>query len=93
MTTFTKEELLHIATLSGLKLDDQEIPVFTEQIKAILGYVDQLHNVPGVQVAVQQQPNVLRDDVSRPTDATAILATAPETDDGFFVVPKILDEK
>ncbi|NDD54718.1 Asp-tRNA(Asn)/Glu-tRNA(Gln) amidotransferase GatCAB subunit C, partial [bacterium] len=45
MTTFTKEELLHIANLSGLPLAEHELDQFRQQINAILTYVDQLQTV------------------------------------------------
>jgi len=94
MTTFTKEELLHIANLSGLPLAEHELDQFRQQINAILTYVDQLQTVKlGQEAAGVRNVNVLRDDRAERKDSAAILAQAPETDDGYFVVPKILDEK
>ena len=94
MNTFTKEELLKIAHLSSLKLDEQEIPVFVNQINEILRYVDQLQNTT---ISTQAEPiknvNVLRDDIARPTNPASLLAQAPQEQDNYFVVPKILDEK
>lgn len=94
MTTFTKEELLKIAQLSSFKLNEQEIPVFVDQINAILDYVDQLENA---QISMQAEPikniNILRDDIAHTTDAAALLAQAPQRQDDYFVVPQILEEK
>ncbi len=94
VATFTKEELLKIAHLSSLKLDEQEIPVFVNQINAILQYVDQLQTA---QVCAQAQPirnvNVLRDDIARSTDPEPLLALAPERIENYFGVPQILEEK
>lgn len=94
MATFTKEELLKIAHLSSLKLDEQEIPVFVDQITAILQYVDQLATA---QVCTQAEPirnvNVLRDDIAHSTDPEALLALAPERIENYFGVPQILEEK
>lgn len=94
VATFTKEELLKIANLSSLKLDEQEIPVFVDQITAILQYVEQLATA---QVCAQAEPvknvNVLRDDIARSTDSEQLLALAPERIDNYFGVPQILEEK
>lgn len=94
MTTFTKEELLKIAHLSSLKLDEEEIPVFVNQIGAILEYVDQLGSI---KISMQAEPvknsNILRDDVAYPTNPKEIVNLAPQRQDDYFVVPKILDEK
>lgn len=94
MAHFNKQELLDIAHLSALKLEEHEIKVFTEQISAILSYVDQLAQVNIVAQTNQAgNVNIFRQDVAIKTDSTPILAQAPETDENYFVVPKILDEK
>ena len=94
MTTFNKEELLHLANLAGLPLEEREIALFGEQIKAILTYVDQIQTAKlSAAETAPQTANVLREDVAERKPNQAILAQAPETDDGYFVVPKILDEK
>ncbi len=94
MTTFNKDELLHLADLAGLPLEEHEIALFSEQIKAILAYVDQLQSATlSAEIAPLRTDNVLREDVAVRKPNTAMLAQAPETDDGYFVVPKILDEK
>ncbi len=94
MTTFNKEELLHLAGLAGLPLADHEIALFSEQIKAILAYVDQLNDVQiRTDIPPLRTDNVLREDSAERKANAAFLAQAPETEDGYFVVPKILDEK
>jgi len=45
MINFDKEELLNIAKLSGLKLDNNEITLFAQHIPKILDYVEQLQKV------------------------------------------------
>ena len=94
MATFTQEELLHIAKLSALKLEQHEVAVFTDQINTVIGYVDQL--APVVIKPVEQKirnVNVFRDDVAVKKDRADIFAVAPEVDEGYFAVPTILEEK
>ncbi len=94
MTTFNKEELLNIAKLSALHLNDQELSLYAEQIKAILAYVDQLKTVQITAEATSiRNVNIFRDDTAVPKDGSLMLARAPEVDEGYFTVPKILDEK
>ena len=87
MTTFSKDELLHLAALSGLPLEEREIALFGEQIKAILTYVDQIQSaqLPPA-IAEQLTQNVLREDRAERKPSEALLAQAPATDDGYFVV-------
>lgn len=94
MTTFNKQELLNIAKLSALKLNEQEIDLYMGQIQSILSYVDQLQAVPitSDQTNVRNS-NIFREDIAIQKDNTLVLQQAPEVDEGYFTVPKILDEK
>lgn len=91
----TQAEVDHIAKLARLELTDQEKALFCEQFRHILSYMDQLRAVPtdGVPqtATVIEQPTPFRDDVPTPSlPVEQVVANAPETADGFFVVPKIL---
>lgn len=94
MTTFTKQDLEHIAHLSALKLDEKEVELFVGQIKTVLAYIDQIQHAPlTTETPLQKNSNLFRDDVAIPSDSAAIRALAPVKDDYYFTVPKILDEK
>ena len=85
-----------VAQLARLALSDEEKQRFTEQLNAILTYMEQLREVPteGVQPTahVLDLVNVWRDDTVRQTlSADAALANAPETVQHFFVVPRIVE--
>ncbi|HNO77844.1 MAG TPA: Asp-tRNA(Asn)/Glu-tRNA(Gln) amidotransferase subunit GatC [Phycisphaerae bacterium] len=93
----TESEVRHIAMLGRLQLSDDEIAMMTEELSAIVGYVDQLSevDVEGVEPtahAVNVQ-NVFRDDVVRDSiGPDKALANAPQREDSFFRVPKVLDQ-
>ena len=93
----TESEVRHIAMLGRLQLSDEEIAAMTEELSAIVGYVDQLSevDVEGVKPtahAVNVQ-NVFRDDVVRDSiGPDKALANAPQREDSFFRVPKVLDQ-
>ena len=93
MAEFNKEELLKIAQLSSLKINDAELNLFVGQIKNILDYVNQLQQVPS---SIEAQPtkniNVVREDVAQSFNSATILAQAPEHEGHYFVVPAILEE-
>lgn len=92
MTQFTKEDLLGIAKLSALELNDTEVVLLTKQIGSIIAYVDQLQEVDTTVVAdAVKNQNVFREDIVRPGNADAVVAQAPQREDRYFVVPKILD--
>jgi aspartyl-tRNA(Asn)/glutamyl-tRNA(Gln) amidotransferase subunit C len=90
----SKEELIKIAHLSSLKLSDDEAVLFSDQIKTILDYADQLRNVPlSKKVDPVHNTNVFRDDVIKKSKSDDILSLAPEEENKFFVVPKILEQR
>ena len=91
----TQEEVEHIAILARLNIAEGEKELFSEQLSQILTYVTQLREVDTEGIpqtaSMSTQSNILRDDER----ATCLMvekatANAPQTEDGFFVVPKII---
>ncbi len=91
----SKQEVEHIALLARLKLTEEETDLYTEQLNSILGYAAMLEqldteNVKPTAHAVELF-NVLRDDEVKPSLAQEkALKNAPEAEDGFFRVPRIV---
>lgn len=93
MSNFSKEELLKVAKLSALNLSEGEIENFTNNLDKVLNFIDQIKEVKvSVQAVQVKNKNILREDEVIPTDSMDILNLAPEKQEGYFVVPKILDE-
>jgi aspartyl-tRNA(Asn)/glutamyl-tRNA(Gln) amidotransferase subunit C len=91
----TREEVLHVATLARLAMEEEELAAVTGQLDALLGYFDLLKEVDTEGVVPTTHPfakaNALRDDAplgSLPVEA--VLANAPAATAEFFVVPRIL---
>ena len=94
----TKEEVEHVAKLARLEITEAEKEIFSKHLSSILTYMDKLKtlNTEGVEptATVLEQTNVFREDKARPSlPAEKALANAPESEGGFFVVPKILEER
>jgi aspartyl-tRNA(Asn)/glutamyl-tRNA(Gln) amidotransferase subunit C len=94
MATFTKEELLKVAELSLLKLDEQEIELFAQQLKTIIEYTEELANAD---TSNAQEPhqlfNVFREDKVVKYDSESILANGPEREEQYFVMPQIINQQ
>ena len=91
----TREDVLRVARLSRLHIESGKVEAFTQQMRAILGYVNLLGEVDtdGVEPMAHAiaLKDVLRDDVPTPMlPREAALANAPATDGQFFLVPQIL---
>lgn len=91
----TPEEVLHIARLARLHVDEQEVSHYARELNVILDYVAQLSSVDTSTVdsaaASFQTENVLRDDTVTPSlDRDIVLRGAPLHDGVFFMVPKVI---
>jgi aspartyl-tRNA(Asn)/glutamyl-tRNA(Gln) amidotransferase subunit C len=86
-----------VAKLARLELTDPEIDEFTGQLAAILEYVQKISllDTQNVEPLAHSLPvsNVFRQDAVKESLGTEkVLANAPQRDEMFFIVPKILDE-
>ncbi|MEY2567370.1 MAG: aspartyl-tRNA(Asn)/glutamyl-tRNA(Gln) amidotransferase subunit [Actinomycetota bacterium] len=93
----SRDDVVHVAHLARLTLDDAEIDLFTEQLGAVLEHAQDVAalQTDGVPATAHPLPieNVLRDDVPRPSvDRDEVLAQAPDAEGGRFRVPRILGE-
>jgi aspartyl-tRNA(Asn)/glutamyl-tRNA(Gln) amidotransferase subunit C len=85
-----------IARLAKIELADDELAPLAAELSGILGWIEQLNEVPTEGVApmtsVTPMKPVLRDDVVRDGGrAEDILMNAPEREDGWIVVPKVVE--
>lgn len=92
----SEAQVEHVARLARLALSATERQRFTEQLNAILTYMEQLNEVPTVDVEptthVLDLVNVFRaDNVEKTLEVSESLANAPETAQHFFVVPRIVE--
>ena len=86
-----------VAKLSRLELTEAEVEEFTGQLSAILGYVEKMNELDTAEVEPLAHclpiSNVLREDTPKESLGTErVLANAPQRDEEFFKVPKILDD-
>jgi len=92
------EQVERVAKLARLDVSEAEKATFARQLSSILTHIDQLTalDTTGVEssAAVLPTENVFRDDTVRPSlSQEQALANAPDQADGFFRVPKILDNR
>ena len=97
MAKITRAEVEHVARLARLELSEDEKGQMTAQLDAILGYIDTLNSLDtsGVEPTATVIPmvSVMREDVVRPSlDREEALANAPDREDVFFRVPRIIED-
>ncbi|MEL6160710.1 MAG: Asp-tRNA(Asn)/Glu-tRNA(Gln) amidotransferase subunit GatC [Cyanobacteria bacterium J06623_5] len=89
------EQVRKVANLARLELSEAEETKFTEQLNGILEYVQQLNeldtdDVPPTTRAIEVSNITRPDRLETFTNREAILDSAPEREEDFFKVPKIL---
>ena len=89
------QEVLKVAGLAKLRLTEEEVQRFGEQLSQIVGYVDQLSTVDTSNVEpldhVLDVTDALRDDtVVSSLERESALSNAPKKDDETFLVPPVL---
>jgi aspartyl-tRNA(Asn)/glutamyl-tRNA(Gln) amidotransferase subunit C len=94
----SRSDVAHVAGLARLRLTDDELERFTEQLGDILEHATDMAalDLSGVEPMAHPYPlaNVLRDDVEQPTlDRDEVLAGAPQAEDGMFRVTPVLGEE
>ena len=98
MSRISADDVRKVAKLARLDLADEKITTYTKQLEPILDYVSQLQavdttDVPPTTRAVEVV-NVTREDGVTPTNVREdILNQAPQREQDFYRVPKILADK
>lgn len=94
----TKEDIQHLGRLARIRLSDDEVAAFSDEIDAILAYVSTVQDIAGDSergVITSPHYNVFRDDVitNQPDEYTdALLQEMPERDGRYLKVKKILEQ-
>ncbi|WP_318978445.1 Asp-tRNA(Asn)/Glu-tRNA(Gln) amidotransferase subunit GatC [Effusibacillus dendaii] len=94
--SITSKDVAHVANLARLKLTDQEMEQYTEQLNKILQHAEELQklDLENVEPTSHVLPiqNVMRDDRTRQwlTNEQA-LSNAPDEDEGQFRVPAVME--
>ena len=97
MTKITSQDVLNVAKLARLELEEKEVDLYTNQLEQILGYVAQLEKIDTTNVEPTTRAvevvNILREDsVQSTTVREDLLDQAPQREGDFYGVPKILGD-
>ena len=98
MAAISRAEVAHLARLSRLAVTDEELDKFSGQLDVILQSIARIGEVTAADIPPTSHSvpltNVFREDVIVPClSREEALAGAPDTFEGRFRVPRILDEE
>lgn len=94
MTKISRDDLLKLAQISYIKIEEQHIDRLAQEIGDVLSYASILQKVAKDKHPEQlpQNCNIMREDFVQKTNSEEILALAPERQENYFVVPVILKQ-
>src|SRR5207237_5603570 len=92
----TRDDVRKVALLSRLQLEAEELDLQTRHLNDLIVQFEKLQelDVSDIEPTSHSIPmyNVMREDEVRPSlPREEILANAPESRDGFFIVPRIVE--
>lgn len=87
-----------VARLANIEIEDQDIDRIGKELSGILQWVEQLgevdtDNVEPLANVVNIDLPLRKDEASDGNCAEKVLANAPEETQGFFVVPKVVEQE
>ena len=93
----SREDVVHVARLARLDLSDEEVELFTAQLRTVLDHAADVAALDLSHLEPSSHPialdNVLRPDQPRPSlDRDEVLAAAPDVEDYRFRVPRIVGD-
>ena len=96
LVSLTKDQVQHIATLARLKLAASEFDDVVDKLSRIVDFVDQLQAAPTDDVLPMAHPlnmsqRLRADEVTEPNERDKIQQNAPSTEDGYYLVPKVIE--
>ena len=92
----SKEEVIRIARLADLNLDEKDIDRFSHDITDILEFAEIVNNIDTSKmketIGINGEYNVFRkDEIKKSLSKEDALKNAPSQDEGMFRIPKVIN--
>ena len=91
----SKEEILHIANLARLDLNENEVDKYIENLQDILNFANIVNNAPveglDITIGANEAKNIFRkDEIKRFEDTESLLQNAETKEQNMFQIPKVI---
>ena len=92
----SKEEILHIANLAQLELEENEVEKYLLNLQDILNFANIVNNAPvdglDITIGANEAKNIFRKDgIKVFEDVDSLLQNAPTQDQHMFKIPKVIN--
>lgn len=91
-----RQEIEKLATLARIAIDDSTINEVSQRLSSVLALVDQLQAADTTGVNAMSHPmqavqRLREDEVTELNQREALQTVAPDTENGLFLVPKVIE--
>ena len=91
----SREEILHIANLASLEIQENEVQKYLDNLQDILDFADVVNNAPvdnlDITIGANDEKNVFRkDEVKVFEDNESLLQNAVSKEQNMFKIPKVI---
>lgn len=92
----SKEEILHIANLANLTLEENEVQKYLDNLQEILDFANIVNNANvenlDITIGANEAKNVFRkDEIEVFEDNKALFMNAPSEEQNMFKIPKVIN--
>jgi len=89
-------DVRHVAQLARIALDEEEVQRLRDELARILDYIGKLNELDTKDVPPMAHPHAFvcplrADAATNANQREALLACAPEAEEGLFVVPRVIE--
>ena len=92
----TPQDVEKVALLARLAISESDLPEVTDRFGRVLDLVNELNTIETESVVPMSNPHDMQqrlrpDTVTRDNEREALMASAPSSDQGYYLVPKVID--
>lgn len=92
MTKISKEDVRKLAAMTKLYISENDLEEMQQRLNGVLAYAERVQYIAkDVEVSSEKNVNHDREDIAIQGAVSDILAQAPQHEDNYFVVPKIIE--
>lgn len=94
--SLTAKEIIHIASLARIETSSEQAEFYATQLSHIMDLVEQMNSIDTSDIAPMSHPQdtslrLRADEATAENNRDVYQAVAPATENGLYLVPKVID--
>jgi len=94
--TLSRQDIEYIAHLARLEVSESDVPAYVDKLGRIIEFIDELGQADTADMVPMAHPldmsqRLRADEVTESDERDRYQANAPETENGVYVVPRVVE--